>query len=313
VISRRRALGLAAAAPLAFAAARVRAQSVHIRIGAGVDDAFMQPYYAQELGLFKKANLDVEIVQAANAGAIAAAAAGGAVDIGMSEPTALALANARGLPFAYFAGGPLSVRDEKTLVLVAAKNSPIRSAKDLEGKTVAIISLRTLMANTVMEWLRINGADGSKVKFFELHFPEMAPALQRGVVDAALLGEPFLTENKDDVHALGVPFDVVAKVFYIFGWFARRDWVAANTETAHKLASVFYDVARWGNAHHAESAAIESKVTKVPVEIVRTMARNPMSTELNPAWVQPVLDIGTRYKILDRQVSASEMILAGFS
>ena len=314
MITRRHALALAAASPLAFTPFPARAQTrPHVRIGAGIDDAFMQPYYAIELGLFKKANIDTEIVHAANPGAYATALAAGAIDIGMADPVAIAQAVTKGLPFAYFAGGPLSSRDAETLVLSVAKNSPIKTAKDLEGKTIAIISVRSTMQITTTEWLTRNGADPSKVKFFELHFPEMTPALERGTVDAALVGEPFLTEAKADIRPIGVPFATVAKVFYIFGWFARRDWLAQNADTAHALASAFYEAGKWANAHRAESAVIESKVTSVDLDVVKSMARNPCSTSLNPAYMQPLLDMATKYKLLERPYAASELIAPGYT
>lgn len=314
MIARGHALGLLAAAPFAVGALPASAQQGRVvRIGAGQDDAFMQPYYAQHLDLFKKANIDAQIVHAANPGAYAEALAAGAIDIGMGDPTAVAQAYVKGLPFAYFAGGPLSTRDAPTLVLVTGKNSPIKSAKDLEGKTIAIISLHGTMQFTTAEWLKRNGADPAAVKFFELHFPEMAPALQRGTIDAALLGEPFLTENKPNIRALGVPFDTVAKAFYIFGWFARRDWLAANNDLAHALATAFYDAGRWASAHRAESAAIEADVTHVPLETVRTMARNQLSTSLNLAYLQPLLDMAARYGAIDHPIKASEIVAPGFS
>jgi NitT/TauT family transport system substrate-binding protein len=314
MISRRHALGLAAGVPLAFAPFPARAQqNRHVRIGAGIDDAFMQPYYAENLGLFKKLNVDEEIVHAANPGAYAEALAAGAIDIGMVDPTAIAQAVVKTLPFAYFAGGPLSSREDPTLVLVVAKNSPIRTAKDLEGKTVAIISLHATMEIATREWLTKNGADASKVKFFELHFPEMTAALTRGTIDAALLGEPFLTENKADLRSIGVPFDTVAKQFYIFGWFARRDWIAANLDLAHSLASAFYQAGTWANTHRAESAVIEAGITKVDLATVQTMQRNPLSTSLNPAYIQPLLDMAARYNVISRPVKASELIYPGFS
>ena len=315
MISRRHALALAAAAPLAFAPFPARAQQAgrHVRIGAGLDDAFMQPYYADELGLFKKLNVDQEIVHAANPGAYAEALAAGAIDIGMVDPTALAQAYVKGLPFAYFAGGPLSSKDNPTLVLNVAKNSPIKTAKDLEGKTIAIISVHATMEIATREWLTKNGADASKVKFFELHFPEMTPALTRGTVDAVLLGEPFLTENKADIRPIGVPFQTIAPVFYIFGWFARRDWIAANMDLAHSLATAFYEAGKWANSHRAESALIEAKVTKVDLDTVRTMQRNPLSTSLNPAYIQPLLNMAARYKVIDRPVQATDLMYPGFS
>jgi NitT/TauT family transport system substrate-binding protein len=314
MITRRRALGLAAAAPLAFAPFPARAQTLrHVRIGAGTDDAFMQPYYAQELGLYKKANIEPEIIHAANPGAYAELLAAGGIDTGMGDPTAVAQAYVKGLPFAYFAGGPLSTRESPTLVLNVAKNSPIRNAKDLEGKTVAIISLHGTMQIATSEWLTRNGADASKVKFFELHFPEMTAALTRGTVDAALLGEPFLTENKAELRAIGVPFDTVAKVFYIFSWFARRDWIAANMDLAHALAATFYEAGKWANAHRPEALVIEAKTTKVELAVVQTMQRNPCSTSLDAAYMQPLLDMAARYKVIERPVSAAQLIYPGFS
>jgi NitT/TauT family transport system substrate-binding protein len=312
-MNRRHALGLVGAAPLALSATPALAQTRTLRIGGGLDDAYMEPYYAVDLGLFKKANIEVELVRLANSAAIPAAAAAGAIDIGMAEPSTMALAVGRGLPFAYFAGGPISTRENATLVLCTAKNGAIKTPKDLEGKTIAVVGVRSTLTISVTEWLRVNGVDPSSVKFFELHFAEMAAAVQRGTVDAALLGEPFLTENKADLRTLGVPFDTVANTFYIFSWFAKRDWLAANTDLAHTLAGIFYDVARWVNGHHPESAVIQAKYTKLDIGVVRSMARNTMSTSLNPAYIQPVLDIAARYKLLDKPVNASDLIYPGFS
>jgi NitT/TauT family transport system substrate-binding protein len=309
-LSRAAALRLGIAAPLAALASPARAQSSTIRIGAGTDDAFMEPYWANDLGLFRRAGLDVQIVPLGPV-ALVAAAVGGTIEVGMADPIQIALANARGISIAYFAGGPLSTRKAATLVLCVAKNSPIRSAKDLEGKTIGIISVRSLMQITTSEWLSHNGGDPATVKFFELHFPEMAPALGRGTVDAALIGEPFLTESKADLRPIGVPFDTVAPSFTIFGWFAQRAWLDANADLARRLAAIFYETARWANVHRDESATIEAKYTRIELDVARSMARNPLSTALRVADIQPVLDIATRYKLLE-PVRAADLIAPGF-
>jgi NitT/TauT family transport system substrate-binding protein len=311
MLSRRSVLRLGLAVPFALGASPAGAQARAIRVGAGTDDAFMEPYWAAELGYFRRAGLDVQIVPLGPV-ALVPAAAGGSIEVGMADPIQVGLALSRGIQIAYFAGGPLSTRKAATLVLCAAQSGPIRTAKDLEGKTIGIISVRSLMQITTVEWLRNNGADPSKVKFYELHFPEMAPALARGTVDAALIGEPFLTESKADVRAIGVPFDTVAPSFTIFGWFARRDWLDANADVAHRLAAVFYDTARWANGHRDESAAIEAKYTKIDPDVARAMARNPLSTSLRTSVIQPVLDMAARYKLLD-PMRAADLIAPGFS
>lgn len=312
-LTRAAALRLGLAAPLALAArpARAQVQSGPVRIGVGLDDAFMQPYYAADLGYFKDAGLDTQIMTIGPVAGVPAAV-GGSIDIGMADPLIVALAAERNVIVKYFAGGPLSTTPNPTLVLCSAKNSAIRNAKDLEGKTVGIISVRSFMQITTAEWLKDNGADPDKVQFVELHFPEMTPALQRGQVAAALVGEPFLTENKDSLQPLGVPFQTCAPRFAIFGWFARPDWLAANADLAHRLSSVLYRVANWVNTHRTESAGIESKYTKVPLDVVQRMQRNEIATSLRPSDFQPVLDMSYRYKVLARPLQATDLIATGF-
>jgi NitT/TauT family transport system substrate-binding protein len=311
-LARREALGLTLTAPLALCPSPVGARGSLVRIGVGLDDAFMQPYWAADLGLFRRAEIDARIMTVGPVAAVPGAV-GGSIDVGMADPVVMALAILRGFRLGYFAGGPLATRENPTLQLCVARSSPIRTAKALEGKTVGIISLRSLMQITTMQWMRENGADASQVRFVEMRFTEMTPSLLRGTVDAAMLGEPFLTENRAELRTLGVPFDTVAPAFTIFGWFARIEWLAANEVLAHRLATVLYETARWANGHRDESAVIEAKYTKIPVEVARKMERNPLATALRTADIQPVLDIANRYRLLDRAMTAAELIAPGFA
>ncbi len=151
------------------------AQRAPIRIGAGTGDAHMEPFYAQTLGSFKRAGLDVALTTFANPAAIAEAMAGGAIDVGLSDPLQLAQAMLRGIPFAYFAGGTLFSVATPTLVLCSGSQGAIRNAKDLERKTIAVPTVHTFVDISISEWLKQNGADPSGVKFFEMHYGEVRP------------------------------------------------------------------------------------------------------------------------------------------
>ena len=65
--------------------------------------------------------------------------------------------------------------------------SSIRSAKELEGQTVAVGTLVSLTSVSLRMWLAQNGADPAKVQFIEMKFGEMPAALERGTVAAAYL------------------------------------------------------------------------------------------------------------------------------
>ena len=78
-----------------------------IRVGVTSSDAFAEAYYAAQLGLFKKAGLNVEITPFTTGAAVATGVASGAVDIGVSNVGLLGWAIGHGTPFVFIAGGAL--------------------------------------------------------------------------------------------------------------------------------------------------------------------------------------------------------------
>jgi ABC-type nitrate/sulfonate/bicarbonate transport system substrate-binding protein len=89
-------LGLAGGAALAPLFAGVaRADDTPLRMATINIDSGAQPYYAFEAGFFKAAGLRVEYQQFNNGQAIAAAVAGGALDIALSNDVAMAQAHAK--------------------------------------------------------------------------------------------------------------------------------------------------------------------------------------------------------------------------
>jgi NitT/TauT family transport system substrate-binding protein len=312
VLARSRVLALFGSAP-AFACARPAAAQVpagtRLRVGAATSDSYLEPYFAADQGIFAKNGFNVELTPFPNSAAIVQAAAGGAIDLGMADMIQLGTAVLHGVPFGFFAGAALYSSDAPTTVLCVAKNSAFRTAKDLEGQAVGVVALTSQSAVATTEWLRANGADVAKVKMFELPFPAMAPALARGTVAAALIGEPFVNFARADVRVFAKPFDIIAKSFYIGAWFASRDWAKGNADLLRRFSETVYETARWSNSHQPETLQTLSSVAKVEIERVRTMNRVVWATSLDPRLMQPVLDIAAKYKLIDRPIAATDLIL----
>jgi NitT/TauT family transport system substrate-binding protein len=307
-LTRARTLALLATTAAA-GAAPVGAQTAPLRLGGSGTDLYIEPFLALDGNYLANAGLGhAEVSSLANGGAIAAAVAGGALEAGLADMIQIANAANRGLPFAFFAGSGLYASDAPILALCVAKNGPVKSAKDLEGGTVALVALKSITEAAVREWLRVNGADLTKIKFFELPYAEMAPALARGTVAAAFVGEPFLSAAKDDVRIVGRCYDAVAPSFYISAWFASRDWIAKNGETVRRLTAALYNTARWANGHHDETAPILAKYAKLDLARIRAMNRTRYATSLDPKLMQPVLDIALRYQLIEKPVAAADLI-----
>ena len=293
----------------------VRAQVVplNVRVGSVSADTYAGGYYALDLGLFERAGLGVEITPFANGAAMAAAAAGGSIDIGVGDATELANGISRGLPFVLIAGGGMYSTTAPTTTLCTAKSSTIAHASDLEGQTVAVVSLVSLMSSAVKSWLTQNGADIAKIHFVELPFPQMPGAITRGAVAAAALSEPVMSDAlAADAKVFSKPYDAIGKQFNISDWFTNRDWLAQNGDAAKRFVGAIYDAARWANTHHDESAAILAKYSKVDVERIKRMNRSSYATSLQAGMVQPVLDTSFKYKALATATTATSMIAKGF-
>lgn len=281
-----------------------------IHVGLAPFEGQAGPYYAQDLGLFKAAGLDVEVQQYNGGSAIVAAIVGGSLQIGGGSPLPLAQARARGLKIVLIAPGFIhDYKAEKpNNLLVVGVNSPVRNAKDLNGKTIAVTGLRGLDEIAVDAWLDANGGDSKTVKFTELPQNAMPDAVAAGRVDAAEVGDPGLSAAIDagKVRALANSYDAIAKYFFGSVWFASEEWANQHPDAVRKFAAAINQAGAWATRNPVGAASVMQKYMKVTF----TKAHEYHGRSLDPALIQPVLDASARYKLLT-PMNAKDLIWKG--
>jgi len=238
---------------------------------------------------------------------VGTALAGGALDVAHADVIVVANAFNHGVPWQLFAGGGVYTSEASTTLLCVAQNGTVHSAKDLEGKQIGVVSLASISSLGVKSWIESNGVPLSNVKFYEMPYSSMVPALNRGDLAAAFIAEPFLSELRKDVRVLASAYDAIAKSFFISATFASQSWLTANAATARKVAGVMNDTARWANSHHDETATIAAAATKLSLDVVKHMTRVRYAA-LDAKLVQPVLDAAIRFKSIDKAVSAADIM-----
>jgi NitT/TauT family transport system substrate-binding protein len=258
-------------------------------------DNSAEVYYAQELGFFKDAGLDVRITPMTNSGAIIAALAGGGGDIGNAVVGSVADARSKGIPVLYIAPAGLYDAASPTAALVTIKGSPITKAADLDGKVVAVSGLNDLTYFATRAWMDKNGGNSATVKWIELPFPTMAAAVTQHRVDAAYVIEPFYTAAADELHILARAAESVAPRYQATGWIATESWLASHADLALRFASAIHRTAIWANAHQKESAEILVKYLKLDPAIVGKMKRVPYAVTLETRYVQPPINTAAKY------------------
>ena len=311
-LDRRSWLSIAAASTVAVTVPRrARSQTAPvIRIGTSPAEAYAQPLYAQDAGIFQKAGLNVDIQVLANGAAVSAGVAGGALDFGISTIVSLANAVTRGVPFLMIAPAAMTTAKAPAGLLCVAKSSSYRTAKDLEGKVIAVPALKQVVDLAVRVWLAKGGADPAKAQIVETAFADMGPGVERGTYAAAAISEPSLTNamKNNNLRVIGDAYGAIGPEYTIAGWITTTGYQQKNPEIVRKVAAALLEAARWANTHHNESAAIVARVTKVDLDTIRNEVRPVYEEQLSMAEIQPQLDAAVKYGFLTRAVNASELV-----
>lgn len=280
-----------------------------IRVGVANDEDFAEGYYAKDRGFFENAGLDAQLTALSNGGALTAAVISGSLDVATTNTGSMAAAHAHGIPLVLLAPEGIYDNSKLTAALLVMKNSPIRNAKDLSGKAIAITTLHTLYHTAVRNWIDTNGGDSTAVQYVEIPLSVQVVAMREGRVDAVATVEPWISQAKADTRILGIPYDSIAKKFMISGWVTTRDWVKNNQATTRAFLSAIRKTADWANGNPSQIPAILSKNLHIPLEAIESIPRATMGTILDPSLLQPVIDVEYKYKLLPKSFAAAELFV----
>ncbi len=299
VITRARMLAVASSAAVAgLLGARASAQTGQaLRVGVLPVESAAQVNYAKDLGYFAKAGLDVTITTMSNTPSIVAAVVAGALDIGYTTIDSVASIHAHSIPLVVIAPAtdyidPLTL---KTAGVLVRPDSPIRTAKDLSGKTIASPALHSLGTTGASAWIDANGGDSSTVSYVEIPFPAQPAALAAGRVDGIFEVEPFFGTASKNNRVLFNGYSAISKHFLLNLFVTTPDWAKAHADLVSRFVSVIHETAVWANKNHDQSGALLAKYTNIPAEAIAGMVRSHYAEELTPAIMQPGIDASAKY------------------
>jgi NitT/TauT family transport system substrate-binding protein len=271
-------------------------------------DAGAQPYYCQDLGFFRDAGIEAEVVSLGSGAVVLNAVVAKSAQIGFANLASLAIAFKRGIPITVVAPGSFYDSRTPTSLLLVSKTSPIRTAADLNGKTIAAAGLGTIVEWAPRIWMDKNGGDSSSVRFVEMNMSVMTDAIASGRIDASVVTEPFLAEVRPQARVLAAVYDAIAPRFTIGVFFANADWAHANVDAVSRFRTAIVRSAIWANSHHDESAKILMAHSKIAPEIAQQMVRIGYEDRLNPKQMQPLIDLVARYGGMDGEFPAEQLI-----
>ena len=283
---------------------------------AGTPEETVTPaLWAQQSGLFQHYGFSFEIQSQRSGAAIASGVAGGAYQIGKSSIIPLLVAHARGIPFTLIAPGKLYRASNPNIALIVRADSPITTATQMNGKTLAVPALDDLFTIGIKLWMDKNGGDSSTLKIVELPVSAVAAALATKRIDAGANDMPTLQEALDsgNTRVLAYMFDAIAPQFITTAWFTTRSYQSNHPEVVRGFATAMRQAASYVNSHPKPTIDLLSSFTDVEPAVIGKMVRSQLAIAFDPTLMQPLVEACVRYKVIATSFDVRDMITPGVS
>lgn len=301
---------------LVTSSGRIRADEpapIPIRVAMSVVNYDAAPlYYAQRSGLFARAGLQVDITRISSGAATAAAVASRTIDIGKATTLGVLAGYAHDVPLTIIA--PAATYDAGTPdgMLVVAPDSPIKTAADLDGKLLATTTILGIDHVATLAWVDTHGGNSQTLKYVELPISSSPNAIAQHRVDAVFVTEPVLSDAVESgkVRPLIPVLSAIGKRFLFSVWFTSSDFAKANPEAVKRFTAVITQAQAYVNGHHRDMAPLVADLAGLPVAEVENAKMATCGTTLQPADLQPIINLAAKYRAIPQAFDAKDVIYA---
>src|SRR3954449_1771347 len=252
---------LAALGALALMSGAAAAQSkVTIAIGGAGGLCYLPTMLAEQLGEYKKAGVEVELVDFKGGSQALTAVIGGSADVVsgyFDHCVNLAAKNQALEAFVVYDRYP-----GLTLVVSPKQTGKINSVKDLKDKRIGVSAPGSSTDFFLKYLLSKNGVDPNSVGVVGIGLAATAvAAMEQGSVDAAVMLDPAITQvqarNKDlkilsDTRTQKDTLDVFGGEYPGGALYTKSAWIAAHPKETQALTNAILATLKWIHSHTAE-------------------------------------------------------------
>jgi NitT/TauT family transport system substrate-binding protein len=268
-------------------------------------------YLGIQQGFFEEEGLDVQPAIAQGGAAIIPAVVNGDQEIGFSNIVSLLIGQIEGLPVQVISQGIQATDDpdNDTAAIAVPADSDIQEPADLEGKTIAINTLRNISELTVKAALDGEGVDTSTLNFVEVPLPDMVGQLEAGQVDAAGLVEPFITTGKGAGHRM-IIYDRVATEpeMTIATYFTSTQFLESDPDVVEGFVRAMNRSLEYATENADQARQAIAEYTEIPPDVLEQVVLPLWQTDLNQDSIELIAELMVTHGIAEEQADVDALI-----
>jgi ABC-type nitrate/sulfonate/bicarbonate transport system substrate-binding protein len=279
----------------------------HLRIGKspGFAFAYVPLDVAKSEGILQKAGIEIEIIAFDGASKMDLGMISGSVDITIGGPTEMA-AIAKGMPAKAVA---VIARPVRELAIIVPYDSPLKSIKELKGKSIGIATVGSITQWAALDLARSQGWKPEDVTLVSISSGAGAgaAAMRTHQVDAdvANLMTGVVLEKQKVARVIAVASDF-ASDFIMHEMSASDALIQSNPDTIRRFIKAWFEAVAYMRSHKAEAIAAARPVTGLSAEDEEKeydylMPELTSSGRHEPAMMQRVADSFLELKLLDHK------------
>jgi NitT/TauT family transport system substrate-binding protein len=283
---------------------------VRVQDTAGVPSAFLA--YGVEQGFFEKRGLDVEVTPSQGGATVVPAVVAGDTDIAGSNLVSVLLAQGKDIPVTIVAPGTFvrNQRSQDFSAILAAADSDIRSPADLEGKTLAVNTLKNVAELAAKASLAKQGVDVSKIELAEVDFPDMNGALTQGRVDAAFQIEPFVSLAVAEGHRIiDRPYVGTKPGLQIGCYFTSERYLSENEDIVERFQQGVSDTAAAIADDPDGFRKFLPEASEIPPPAAEQAVLPAWKAENDQASLELTAELMERYGVVEEKPDTSDAVV----
>src|ERR687897_173730 len=263
-------------------------------------------YLGIDKGFFKEEQLTIKPQLAEGGAAITPAVVSGDFQIGFSNTISLLIAASQDLPVQIISPGVSGAASEKDAWddLLVPKSGPVKTTKDLEGKTIAVNTLKNICEVTIKASLEKDGVDVDSLEFTEVPFPDMNAALEAGRVDGACVVEPFVSQGTGpDGQARGIdPFYVrTTPDLTVATYFTTREYAEQNEDVVNRFVSAMNRSLEFAQDNPDLVREVLLQYTEIPPEATEAITLPQWRTDLSVDTIELLSELSVKYGLIEEE------------